>query len=249
MITFPRYWPFVREIYRSPVNSPHKCLWRGALMFSLICVWINDWVNNREAGDSWRHRAHYRVTAMPYKAVRSRYSEKHAFQISCAKFGILFSFECVSKTKLLAEHLSVILYGQVFRLKCLHSKFTAHCYSHFLILLYTLPLPLPFFSSSFQPAPIFRAIKPITQDSNAFIFWQLDCTSKATNASACWKTCSIWNPYGRSVNHNSFPMIMSLSVCRSAVVIFRARVKLFTHILKRLISGVKLIVWLTEAAT
>ena len=48
---FPRYWPFVRGIHRFPVNSPHKGQWRGALMFSLIFVWINDWVNNREAGD------------------------------------------------------------------------------------------------------------------------------------------------------------------------------------------------------
>ena len=48
---FPRYWPFVRGIHRSPVNSPHKGQWRGALMFSLICDWINGWVNNREAGD------------------------------------------------------------------------------------------------------------------------------------------------------------------------------------------------------
>ena len=30
---FPRYWPFVRGIHRSPVNSPHKDQWRGALMF------------------------------------------------------------------------------------------------------------------------------------------------------------------------------------------------------------------------
>ena len=30
-------------------------------MFSLICVWINDWVNNREAGDLRRYRAHYDV--------------------------------------------------------------------------------------------------------------------------------------------------------------------------------------------
>ena len=30
----PRYWPFVRGIHRSPVNSPHKCQWRGGLMFS-----------------------------------------------------------------------------------------------------------------------------------------------------------------------------------------------------------------------
>ena len=28
---FPRYWPFVRGIHRSPVNSPHKGQWRGAL--------------------------------------------------------------------------------------------------------------------------------------------------------------------------------------------------------------------------
>ena len=38
--------------------------WRGALMFSLIYVWINDWVNNAEAGDLRRHRAHYDVTVM-----------------------------------------------------------------------------------------------------------------------------------------------------------------------------------------
>ena len=34
---FPRYWPF----------SPHKGQWRGSLMISLICAWINMWVNNR----------------------------------------------------------------------------------------------------------------------------------------------------------------------------------------------------------
>ena len=61
---FPRYWPFVRGIHRSPVNSPHKCQWRGALMFPLICVWINGWVNNGEAGDLRHYRAHYDVTVM-----------------------------------------------------------------------------------------------------------------------------------------------------------------------------------------
>ena len=55
---FPRYWPFVRGIHRPPVNSPHKGQWRGALVFSFICVWINRWVNNREAGDLRRYRAH-----------------------------------------------------------------------------------------------------------------------------------------------------------------------------------------------
>ena len=61
-------WPSMTSsngnIFRSPVNSSHKGQWRGALMFSLICVWINGWVNNREAGDSRRYRTHYDVTVM-----------------------------------------------------------------------------------------------------------------------------------------------------------------------------------------
>ena len=61
---FPRYWPFVRGIHRSPVNSPHKGQWRRALMFPLICMWINGWVNNGEAGDVRRHLVHYDVTVM-----------------------------------------------------------------------------------------------------------------------------------------------------------------------------------------
>ena len=62
---FPRYyWPFKRGIHKSPVNSPHKGQGRGALMFTLICAWINGWVNNGEAGDLRRHRAHYDVTVM-----------------------------------------------------------------------------------------------------------------------------------------------------------------------------------------
>ena len=33
-------------------------------MFSLIFAWIDEWVNNREAGDFGRHRIHYDVTVM-----------------------------------------------------------------------------------------------------------------------------------------------------------------------------------------
>ena len=64
---FPRYWPFVRGIHRSPVNSPNKGQWRGALMFSLICARINGWVNNGEAGDLRRHRSHNDVIVMLFK--------------------------------------------------------------------------------------------------------------------------------------------------------------------------------------
>ena len=61
---FPRYWPFVRGIHRSPVNFPHKGQWRIVLMFSLNCAWIYGWVNNGEAGDMRRHRSHYDVFVM-----------------------------------------------------------------------------------------------------------------------------------------------------------------------------------------
>ena len=61
---FSPYWPFVRGIYRSPVNSLHKCQWRGALIFSFTCAWINSWVNNRGTGDLKRHRPHYDAIAM-----------------------------------------------------------------------------------------------------------------------------------------------------------------------------------------
>ena len=43
---------------------PHKGQWRGGLMFSLICAWINGWVNNHEADDLRCHRAHYDISVM-----------------------------------------------------------------------------------------------------------------------------------------------------------------------------------------
>ena len=68
---FPRYWPFVRGIHRSPVNSPHKGQWHRALMFTLVGAWINGWVNNREAVYLRRHRAHYDVTVMYFDTEES----------------------------------------------------------------------------------------------------------------------------------------------------------------------------------
>ena len=59
-----RHWLYVRGIHRSPVNSPYKGQWRGAVMSSLICAWINVWVNNREASELRCHRAYYDFTVM-----------------------------------------------------------------------------------------------------------------------------------------------------------------------------------------
>ena len=63
---FPRNWTFVWGIHRSPVNLPHNRRWLGASMFSLVCAWINGWVNNRGAGDLMRHSAHYDVIVMSW---------------------------------------------------------------------------------------------------------------------------------------------------------------------------------------
>ena len=47
------------------IPRTHKGQWRGAFMFSLICAWINVWVNNREPRALRRHRAHYDAMVMP----------------------------------------------------------------------------------------------------------------------------------------------------------------------------------------
>ena len=55
---FPRYWPFVRGIHWSPVDSSHTGQWRGAFKSSLICGWTKGWANNRCAGDLILHCTH-----------------------------------------------------------------------------------------------------------------------------------------------------------------------------------------------
>ena len=78
---FSCYWPFVRGIHQLPVNSLHKGQWRRALMFSLICTWINGWVSNGEAGDLRCHRAHYDVTVMwPSEAVHDFFVGKEQLE-------------------------------------------------------------------------------------------------------------------------------------------------------------------------
>ena len=66
-IKAPRHLPLCRSL----VNSPHKGQWRRALMFSLICAWINGWINNREAGDLRCQHAHCDVTLMIFDTRRT----------------------------------------------------------------------------------------------------------------------------------------------------------------------------------
>ena len=64
METFSALLDFMQGIHRPPLTSPHKGQWRGALIFSLICTWTNNWANNGDTRDLRRHRAHHDVTIM-----------------------------------------------------------------------------------------------------------------------------------------------------------------------------------------
>ena len=64
-------------------NPPHEGQWRRALMFSFICAWLNGWVNNREAGDLRRHRAHYDVIVMWIQDKRTHARPTVSGRIDC----------------------------------------------------------------------------------------------------------------------------------------------------------------------
>ena len=61
---FPRYWPFLRGIHRSPVNSRIKASDAELWCFLWSAHWINGWVNNRGTGDLRQDRVRYNVIVM-----------------------------------------------------------------------------------------------------------------------------------------------------------------------------------------
>ena len=75
----------------SPMNSPLKSQWSEALKFSLICAWVTDWVNNREADDLRRHRAHYddivirKMLICTIDSLLPHISDIHHFDVSIQK--------------------------------------------------------------------------------------------------------------------------------------------------------------------
>ena len=127
MEVFPRHWSFVRGIHRSPVNSPHKGQWRGAVMFSLNCAWIKCWVNNLEAGDSKPHRAHCDVIvmfccgrAMVYfsHSIKSYFAPTGEIIQYCYFMKVLVSFYWLTSTQIMAwmrNHISSPVQNQKFK--------------------------------------------------------------------------------------------------------------------------------------
>ena len=75
LLRHPTWWRHQMETFSAllaicagnltvPGAFPYKGQWRGALMLSLTCAWRKGWVNNRDAADLGRYRAHYDVTIM-----------------------------------------------------------------------------------------------------------------------------------------------------------------------------------------
>ena len=101
---FPRYWPLVWGIHRSPVNSPRKGQWRGALMFSLICA-LNkrlskqswSWWFETPSCSSWRHCNMLKCWAyeskISYLLIFKRVYTKQQFCVRCIMtIKLLWSF-------------------------------------------------------------------------------------------------------------------------------------------------------------
>ena len=98
-----------REFTGSPVNSPHKVQWRGALMFSLICVWTKCWENNHEAGDLRRYRTHYDVIVMTLVFSLFYIGNSDALLLlwSCSNVSILLSLAAAC-AKFLSKEDSIV---------------------------------------------------------------------------------------------------------------------------------------------
>ena len=86
----------------------HKSQWRGALMFSLIYTGINGWVNNLEAGDLRRHRAHYDVIVMGYWRhvdASRRWTDSHGIDRSFGIFHFLYHHDLTLISSWISNHI------------------------------------------------------------------------------------------------------------------------------------------------
>ena len=112
------------QICRSMVNSPHKGQWRGALMFDLICTWINDWVNNREAGELRCHRPHYDAIVMQIRET-SHFLRKSMFLVlrsGCSGLNGLIQWQMMTSFVASPGHRHLHYCNKVIRSVYNHSK-------------------------------------------------------------------------------------------------------------------------------
>ena len=86
---FPHDWPSLWGLHRSPVNSSHQGQRRRALIFSLLSIWTNGWVNNWYAGDLRCHCAHYDASVQDTDQTMGPQKTLH-ISLSQASYGVSF---------------------------------------------------------------------------------------------------------------------------------------------------------------
>ena len=99
---FPRYWPFMRGIHRSSVNSPHKGQWRVALMFSLICASTNGWAKPSRRrwfvtpSSSFWHHCYVQIVHMYYDSHDDRVPICEIYLFQALKLTALTKLYCAN---------------------------------------------------------------------------------------------------------------------------------------------------------
>ena len=78
---------------------------------SLICAWTNGWVNNRNAGDLRRHRAHYDVIIIGIIFSEKLNATVSTFSVKVKFLAWITSIkEIIKSLELLLHHLSILLF-------------------------------------------------------------------------------------------------------------------------------------------
>ena len=112
----------------------------------LSTAWINGWVNNREAGDLIRRRAHYEVTLMTRYVIRMWPFEKPALDLEVYSGGVAV---CVAPTKLAGV---ALLDAHPVHIECYNDNWQRKHDGLYHCLIY-----------SYQKAPCFNILKWITK--------------------------------------------------------------------------------------
>ena len=104
-------------------------------MFSLICVWINDWTKNREAGDLRRCRAHYDVIVMCYGM-----QNKKSFHFE--QYIHVLMYSKLQRGMHTHTHIKCVIIWSSYDSFCFNSNWTRVPYIESRIYLYIIGTPL-----------------------------------------------------------------------------------------------------------
>ena len=96
------------EAWDVTAEFPTQGQWRGALMYSLNCAWINGWAKNREASDLRRHRVHFNVIVSAGWLVGNTYPDIYCGTHRMGLYCMVLRFVSFYRLKVSLQHNSYI---------------------------------------------------------------------------------------------------------------------------------------------